>query len=120
MTDLVEQLRQWSRVWHDTCETMVTLLGMPGSGSPQELLAQVQFYIEQKAAELEKSRSQLVKCQDALKFYADPDNWIMAEWGDDDTSTEKAIPVVKEDGATFCDCGDRARAALTDDHGATK
>jgi hypothetical protein len=40
-----EDFAKWSRVWHDTCETMVTLLGLPGNGSPQELLAQVQAYV---------------------------------------------------------------------------
>jgi hypothetical protein len=33
---------KWSRVWHDTCETIMVLLGLPGGGSPQEMLAQVQ------------------------------------------------------------------------------
>jgi hypothetical protein len=41
------KFEQWAKVWHQTCETMVTLLGLPGCGSPQELLAQVQTYAEQ-------------------------------------------------------------------------
>lgn len=36
---------EWATKWHQTCETIVTMLGMPGSGSPQELLAQVQHYL---------------------------------------------------------------------------
>ncbi|SFL99911.1 hypothetical protein SAMN03159423_4811 [Bradyrhizobium sp. NFR13] len=44
-TQTKEDFAKWSRVWHDACETMVTLLGLPGGGSPQELLAQVQSYV---------------------------------------------------------------------------
>ncbi|MER8924310.1 hypothetical protein [Mesorhizobium sp. M0859] len=49
----------------------------------------------------------------ALKFYADPANWIdTPSWDGDPTCiTPKAIPVTKEDGRP-CDCGDMARAAL--------
>lgn len=52
---------------------------------------------------------------DALKFYADPENWIdTPSWdGDPSCITPKAIPVTKEqDGSRPCDCGDVARAAL--------
>ncbi|TIU88841.1 MAG: hypothetical protein E5W06_00300 [Mesorhizobium sp.] len=51
----------------------------------------------------------------ALKFYADPENWIdTPSWDGDPTCfTPKAIPVTKEeDGSRPCDCGDVARAAL--------
>jgi hypothetical protein len=37
-----EDFAKWARVWHDTCETIMTLLDLPGGGSPQEMLAQVQ------------------------------------------------------------------------------
>ncbi|RWF33749.1 hypothetical protein [Mesorhizobium sp.] len=51
----------------------------------------------------------------ALRFYADPNNWIdTPSWDGDPTCfTPKAIPVTKEeDGSHPCDCGDVARAAL--------
>jgi hypothetical protein len=54
-TPTKEDFAKWSRVWHDTCETMVTLLGLPGSGSPQELLAQVQYYVSNAQSEKDQS-----------------------------------------------------------------
>ena len=45
IADEIERLQdfeKWARVWHDTCETVMTLLGLPPGGSPQEMLAQVQ------------------------------------------------------------------------------
>ena len=50
-TPTKEEFAKWSRVWHDTCETIVTMLGLPGSGSPQELLAQVQAYVTASPAQ---------------------------------------------------------------------
>lgn len=44
-----EDFAHWSRVWHDTCETIMTLLALPGNGSPQEMLAQVQAYVGRAA-----------------------------------------------------------------------
>jgi hypothetical protein len=53
------------------------------------------------------------KMQQALKFYADPNNWIdTPSWdGDPGCITPKAIPVTSEDGRP-CDCGSTAREAL--------
>lgn len=56
----------------------------------------------------------------ALKFYADPANWIdTPPWdGDPNCVSPKAVPVTKEDGRP-CDCGDTARAALASVLGGT-
>ena len=55
--------------------------------------------------------SELDRMRAALQFYADPANWIDAEW-DDGCNTPNAIPAVNQEGAWVCDCGDIARAAL--------
>jgi hypothetical protein len=57
---------------------------------------------------------------DALRWYADPSNWIdTPSWdGDPDCTSQKAIPVTQQEGATICDCGDKARAALAASGGA--
>ncbi|RWE37449.1 hypothetical protein [Mesorhizobium sp.] len=65
-----------------------------------------------KAGEPVAITDEMVK---ALKFYANPENWIdTPSWDCDPTCfTPKAIPVTKqEDGCQPCDCGDVARAAL--------
>jgi hypothetical protein len=50
----------------------------------------------------------------ALKFYADPANYINSpSWdGDPECFTQNCIPVAKQEGSAICDCGDVARAAL--------
>ncbi|MET4341914.1 hypothetical protein [Bradyrhizobium sp. RT9a] len=40
-----EDFAKWSRTWHDTCETIMTLLGLRGGGSPAEMLAEVQAHL---------------------------------------------------------------------------
>lgn len=55
--------------------------------------------------------SEVERLRTALQFYADPANWIDAEW-DDGCNTPNAIPAVNQEGAWVCDCGDIARAAL--------
>jgi hypothetical protein len=53
---------------------------------------------------------------EALRYYANPDNWRdTPSWdGDPSCITPKAIPVTTDpdDGSEQCDCGDIARAAL--------
>ena len=38
---------QWAKVWHQTCETMMTMLGLSGAGSPQEMLVELQDHLGQ-------------------------------------------------------------------------
>lgn len=59
--------------------------------------------------------SELDRLRTALQFYADPVNYIDAQWDDGSTDgcdTPNAIPAINQDGAWVCDCGDIARAAL--------
>jgi hypothetical protein len=49
-TPTKEDFAEWSRVWHNTCETILMMLELPGSGSPQEMLAQVQAYVGSRPA----------------------------------------------------------------------
>jgi hypothetical protein len=51
---------------------------------------------------------------EALRFYANPDNWIdTPSWdGDPSCLTPKAIPVDRSQDGSPCDCGDIARKAL--------
>jgi len=44
-TPTKEDFAKWSRVWHGTCETMMTLLGLHAGGSPEEMLAEVQKHV---------------------------------------------------------------------------
>lgn len=39
------ELAQWSRAWSNTCNTILEMLGLPGHGSPDEMIAQVSSYI---------------------------------------------------------------------------
>ena len=50
----------------------------------------------------------------ALRFYADPKNWINTPpWeGDPEVFTPNAIPGRYQEGAFACDCGETARTAL--------
>lgn len=60
--------------------------------------------------------SQEDRLREALRFYADPANWIdTPPWeGDPEMVTPKAIPVLDDgEGSRPCDCGDTARAALS-------
>ena len=56
------------------------------------------------------------KCpeREALRFYADPANWIdTPDWdGDGSGGSPKAIPVDRSQEGSPCDCGDKARDAL--------
>lgn len=40
---------KWSRVWNNTCNTMLEMLGLPGHGSPDEMIAQLGAYLEGRA-----------------------------------------------------------------------
>jgi hypothetical protein len=35
----------WAKRWHQTCETIMTILGLSGSGSPEEMLKDVQDFL---------------------------------------------------------------------------
>lgn len=59
--------------------------------------------------------SELDRLRTALEWYANPANYIDAQWDDGSTDgcdTPNAIPAVVQDGVWVCDCGDIARAAL--------
>ena len=38
----MDQHREWTTAWHRTVETMCVLIGINGSGSPEEILAELQ------------------------------------------------------------------------------
>jgi hypothetical protein len=63
-------------------------------------------------ASLAAAEADAGRLREALEFYAEPANWRAVEWGDDQ-ETPWAIPVLGEAGSP-CDCGDTARAALSD------
>ena len=42
---------QWAKGWHRTCETIMTMLGLSCSGSPEEMLGEVQGYLAKAPTE---------------------------------------------------------------------
>jgi hypothetical protein len=40
------EFAEWSRVWNGTCNTMLEMLGLPGHGSPDEMITQLRAYLE--------------------------------------------------------------------------
>ncbi len=91
-------------------------------GGPQVWLKQKDNWGRIRASgstELERLKAENERMRKALEFYASPSNWINTPpWdGDPECISEKAIPVLPEEGRP-CDCGDTARAALKGDtHG---
>lgn len=93
----------WSASDHKDFIEVVELLGLQESEkTPVEAVQEMQAEIE--------------RLQAALRFYADPKNYVdTPSWDGDPTCiTPKAIPCsFQDEGARICDCGDIARAALT-------
>jgi hypothetical protein len=44
-TPTKEDFAKWCRVWHDTCDTILEMLGLPGHGSPAEAIDKVSHYL---------------------------------------------------------------------------
>jgi hypothetical protein len=89
----------------DDCRSTVASVRVRRSGASSSFV---------EVAEVPVSDAGAVAMREALEFYANPDNWIdTPSWdGDPSCITPKAIPVTSEDGRP-CDCGDRARSALS-------
>jgi hypothetical protein len=65
------KFEEWAKVWHQTCETIMTLLDLPGHGSPQELLAQVQHYVTTAAPQPPQGvREKLQDLRNHIEHYA--------------------------------------------------
>jgi hypothetical protein len=50
MTEAHEDFEEWAKVWHKTCETMMTMIGLSSSGCPQEMLAELQAHLGHQQA----------------------------------------------------------------------
>ncbi len=68
-TPTKEDFAKWSRAWHDTCDTILTLLGLPGNGSPQEMLAQVQDYVGRAPPQAESIKDIREKAEEAIRTF---------------------------------------------------
>lgn len=109
-----DEAREWASGWQRIAETTCTVLGLDLI-DPDKIVEAVRGKFEAAEARADALSVQVVRKDAALNFYADPDNWIgTPSWdGDPGCFTPKAIPVTRDEGRP-CDCGDRARAALTD------
>jgi len=51
-TPTKEDFAKWSRVWNNTCNTILEMLDLPGHGSPDEMIAQVSHHLDRDHAAL--------------------------------------------------------------------
>lgn len=73
-TPTKEDFAKWSRVWHDTCETMMTVLGLSGNGSPQEMLVAVQAHVSAQPQQADVRGAVIDPVRDAFRN-ADAQDW---------------------------------------------
>lgn len=112
-------------VWHASCGDLLCLIDdlteangeMFDEQDREKIDAIDKFWRDGYSGEDEVTR-----LREALEFYANPKNWQdTPPWdGDPDCITPAAIPVDHSQEGSPCDCGDRARAALSstgDTHG---